>query len=74
MLPSRDRDSLYVGPLSLKCATVSRVAPPSGGSHRIVAGLHPNVCISVAWSTLVGWSMTRGGRGARCLHVSTQHL
>ena len=52
MLPSWDGASLYVGPPSLKCAAVNRVAPSSGGSHRMVAALHPHVCISVAWSTL----------------------
>ena len=33
MLPSRNGASSYVGPSSSKCATVSRVAPASGGSH-----------------------------------------
>ena len=65
MLPSRDRSLSYVGPPSLKCATVSRLAPPSGGSHRMVAASRPHACISVARSTLAAWSTRRGGRGAR---------
>ena len=65
MSASRDRASLYVGPSSLKCATVSWVAPPFGGSHRMVAASRPYVCISVAPSTLAAWSTRRGGRGAR---------
>ena len=64
MSPSRDRASSYVGPPSVKCATVSRVAPPSGGSHRMVAVLRPHACISVAGSTLAAWSTRRGGWGA----------
>ena len=55
---SQDRASSYVRPPSLKCAKVSRVAPPFGGSHRIVAASNPSVCIFVAWSTLAG-----GGEG-----------
>ena len=41
--PSRDRASSYVGPDIWKCATVSRVPPSSGGSHRTVAVSHPHV-------------------------------
>ena len=52
----RDRLSSYVGPPSLKCATVNRVPPSSGGSHRTVAALHPHVCFSVALSMLAAWS------------------
>ena len=63
--PSRDRASSYVGPPSLKFGTVSRVAPPSGGSHRTVAAWRPHVSISVARSTLAVWSTRRGGRGAQ---------
>ena len=63
MLPSGDRASSYVGPPSLKCATVSRVAPPSGQSHRMVAASRPHVCISVARSTLAAWSTRLGGKG-----------
>ena len=61
---SRDRASSYVGPPSLKCATVSRIAPSSGGSHRMVAASHSHVCITLASSTLAVWSTRRGGRGA----------
>ena len=49
----------------LEMRQVSRVAPPFGGSHRMVAASHPHVCISVAWSMLAAWSTRRGGRGAR---------
>ena len=65
MWPSRDRGSSYTGPPVLKCATVSRAAPPSGGSHRMVAALRPHVCISVARSTLAVCRTMRGGMGAR---------
>ena len=54
---SRDRASSYVGPPSLNCATASRVAPSSGGSHQMVAASHPPVCIS--------WLRARWRRGAR---------
>ena len=37
MSPSGDRAWSYVGPPSLKCATVSRVGPPPGGGHWMVA-------------------------------------
>ena len=50
--PSRDRASSYTGPPALKCATVSWVAPSSGGCHRTVAAACPHVRISVARSTL----------------------
>ena len=39
-------------PPALKCATVSWVAPSSGGCHRTVAAACPHVRISVARSTL----------------------
>ena len=65
MSPGRERASSYVGPPNLKCATVSRVAPPSGGSHRMVAASHFHACISVARSTLAAWSTRWGGGGAR---------
>ena len=61
MLPSRDRASSYTGPPFLKYATVSRAAPPSGGSHRTVAVLRPHVCICVAPSRLAVWRTMRGG-------------
>ena len=65
MMLSQDRASSYVGRPSLKCATVSRLAPPSGGSNQMVAASHPHVYLSVAWSTLAAWSTRRGGRSAR---------
>ena len=65
MPPSRDKASLYTDPPVLKCATVSRAAPPSGGSHRMVAASRPHVSISVARSTLAVWRTMRGGMGAR---------
>ena len=43
MSPSQDRASLYVGHPSLKRATLSRMAPPSGGSHQMVTASHPCV-------------------------------
>ena len=63
--PSRDRASSYTGPPVLKCATVSRAAPPSGGRHRMVAASRPHVCISVARSTLEVWRTMWRGMGAR---------
>ena len=63
MSVSRDKASSYAGPPFLKCATVSRAAPPSGGSHRMVAALRPQVCISVDRSTLAVWRTMRGGEG-----------
>ena len=65
MSPSRDRASSYVGPPSLQCATGSRVAPASGGSPRMVAALHPHVCLSVAWSTWAVLGRRRGEWDAR---------
>ena len=57
--PSWDRASSYAGTPVLKC----RAAPPSGGSHQMVAALGPHVCISVARSTLTVWRTMQGGAG-----------
>ena len=65
MSPSQDRTSSYIDPPSLKFATVSRAAPPSGQSHQTVAASRPHACISIARSTLAAWRMRRGGRGAQ---------
>ena len=61
MSPSRDRASSYVGPAFLKCGTVSRVPPSSGGSHRTVAASHRHVRISAARGILAVWSPSQGG-------------
>ena len=50
--PSRDRASSYARPPFLKCTTVSRVPPSSGGSPWTVAASHPHVRISTARSML----------------------
>ena len=63
MAPSWDRASSYAGCPVLKCATVRRAAPTSGGSHRMVAALRPHVCTSVARSMLAVWRTMRGGDG-----------
>ena len=61
MSPSRDRASSHVGPPLLKCATVGRVPPSSGGSHRTVAASQPHARISDARSMLAVWSTRREG-------------
>ena len=61
--PSWERASSYAGPPFLKCATVSRVPPSSGGNHRTVAALRPNPRISAAQSMLAVCSTSRGGGG-----------
>ena len=48
---------------SLKMRPGEPMAPPSGGSHRMVAASHPHVCISIAWSILLAWSTRRAGGG-----------
>ena len=64
MSPSWDGASSYIGPPSLKCTTVSRAAPPSGGSHWTAAASRPHACTFVARSMLAVWRTRRRGRGA----------